>query len=886
MFGLLSYQHSYNLGDEIQSIAAQQYLPRTDFLIDRDTSIENPNYDIRDSKHIISNGWFDGNYCQFPYSSNINPLFISFHINETDHSLDSMYSILDNKKIAFKSISSHTHYLKQYQPIGCRDLNTVKILQQQGISAYFSGCLTLTLNNPFTSRNGEILIVDSHILCPTILNSLIPENIRNKAIYITQSLTQITPHHDKMQLAQAFLNRLAQAKLVITSRLHTVLPCVAFNTPVVFIYHDLTDIRFSGLLPFFKHYTTGDKLDIDLELYRNPPKSPELLKLISNLKNNVISWVDTNIIHHNQMHPLNDLIEGNTIISVCMNRHDHLIQTLPTWIATKPQEIIIVDWGSTPPINSIIDQIKCQSDISKQPNIRLVRVNGVSNWVLTYAFNLAFRLTQTTNVLKVDCDSLLNSDFFQYHNLNANTDINSKTIFFTGDWQQARDDNEKHLNGVIYVKRNDFFKIGGYNELITTYGYDDCDLYQRLECVSRRLRLNFNLIQHVPHTNLIRTSLTNQTQSRVDIEIEKNRLISELKLWTPQSLFSTFVETTTNQFQYLSSQQLSDTLRQTCQLKAIKNREYVLKLNPKPKKLYIAVMNGLGNRLRTLASAACVAQACHRQLVIIWIADSHCQAEFSDLFKHNYLVNHAIIISDPKLVQFENINYDWNYDWNHNFEILPTYDQRDGLDIYNYMTGQYQPINLMVDSDILVISASVLQSPQTNWKLESHWLNHLEPTDSILSIIYNFTQNLNFSELIGVHVRMGQDPTIYSYEDFSHYSIQAKKSLIKWRENSHWSTFLQEMDNYIKINPNQQFFLCCDNPNAYEMIANYKDYQSRVIYIKRDHYDRDLQQIKGALIDLILLSKTKILLGSNWSSFTEVAHRLGNQSLRLAGHDF
>ena len=46
----------------------------------------------------------------------------------------------------------------------------------------------------------------------------------------------------------------------------------------------------------------------------------------------------------------------------------------------------------------------------------------------------------------------------------------------------------------MYVKRQDFFKVGGYNELITTYGYDDCDLYERLEKHSKRLLLNLDSV--------------------------------------------------------------------------------------------------------------------------------------------------------------------------------------------------------------------------------------------------------------------------------------------------------------------------------------------------------------------------------------------------------
>ncbi len=62
--------------------------------------------------------------------------------------------------------------------------------------------------------------------------------------------------------------------------------------------------------------------------------------------------------------------------------------------------------------------------------------------------------------------------------------------------------------------------------------------------------------------------------------------------------------------------------------------------------------------------------------------------------------------------------------------------------------------------------------------------------------------------------------------------------------------------------------------------------QKHIIYVKRNCYDRSQAQIQTALIDMLLLSKTKVIWGSNWSSFTEIAHRIGGQQLRLAGVDF
>ena len=67
----------------------------------------------------------------------------------------------------------------------------------------------------------------------------------------------------------------------------------------------------------------------------------------------------------------------------------------------------------------------------------------------------------------------------------------------------------------------------------------------------------------------------------------------------------------------------------------MQNRKYMLrraKLN-----LYIEPKNGLGNRLRALASAYVIAKNTNRKLIVVWLKDEHCEADFFDLFDKNYI---------------------------------------------------------------------------------------------------------------------------------------------------------------------------------------------------------------------------------------------------------
>ena len=77
-------------------------------------------------------------------SENINPFYISFHINN---------DLNDYRMI---------NHLKKYQPIGCRDKKTYNKLLKKGIKAYFSGCITTTLDIHYyqkeNSRGKEIYL--------------------------------------------------------------------------------------------------------------------------------------------------------------------------------------------------------------------------------------------------------------------------------------------------------------------------------------------------------------------------------------------------------------------------------------------------------------------------------------------------------------------------------------------------------------------------------------------------------------------------------------------------------------------------------------------------------------------------------------------------------
>ena len=230
-----------NIGDDIQTLAAINFLKKkgiTEYtFINREKLID---YDGEPVK-LIMNGWYMHNINKFPPSDKITPIFISVHINKE-------HLIINN-----------INYFKKYEPIGCRDEGTVELFKKYKIDSYFTGCLTLLFDDVKEKTGGKYL-VDINTKCNYIPNIEFDTSKYTNYQVIEHELNGIPSNitlNDRLIIAEKLLNKYRTAELVITSRLHCILPCRAFNTDSIFIHKNyLNDPRFSGL----KNIINGDTI--------------------------------------------------------------------------------------------------------------------------------------------------------------------------------------------------------------------------------------------------------------------------------------------------------------------------------------------------------------------------------------------------------------------------------------------------------------------------------------------------------------------------------------------------------------------------------------------------------------------------------------------------
>jgi len=278
------------------------------------------------------------------------------------------------------------------------------------------------------------------------------------------------------------------------------------------------------------------------------------------------------------LNPYNKKIgQGISLFTAVKNRKDALAESLKTWISNDQiDEIIIVDWSSDESLIPLVEKYQ-------NGKIILAIVRNQPNWILSHAYNLGARLTSKLKILKMDADVKILPGFFEHHTLKPG-------MFFTGNWKNARDENEKHLHGISLMFRESFFLVNGYNEFVKSYGWDDIDLYHRLENQGlKRTDFKNDTLLHLPHDG--RTSYQNHMSFINSINDTEKSLLNSLvnrfitssyKQWTTkEKLMSFSIQHENNNVIYCTQDEedcniIPPEIMLQCESKAIIERFYEL----------------------------------------------------------------------------------------------------------------------------------------------------------------------------------------------------------------------------------------------------------------------------------------------------------------------
>lgn len=459
------------------------------------------------------------------------------------------------------------------------------------------------------------------------------------------------------------------------------------------------------------------------------------------------------------------------------------------------------------------------------PRIKVIRLVDKTKWCLSKAYNIAFHHASCNIIMKMDTD---------YKLLDSNFFLKhklQKNVFFAGNWRNGRNENEHHLNGFIYIFKHDFFRINGYSEHILTYGRDDEDLYERLRCSNiKRLDIGHDFIYHIPHSDSLRTINQHLKTSNCHDEIIHNE---SLPLWKSSNQRQAFFSIPSNK-----------------QLFFISSFPFFI----------IQPHHGLGNRLRAFMSALHFSHLHNMTIVLQWIKDEHIQADFNDIFDSQF----------PLI--YENTKQHFDLGGSHYNYVDDDKDHNKGT-----------PLKFN-NSSIHAKSNCILNFDNDNISDMSFRLRSLHIKKSLLNSIPHFN-----SYTIGVHIRM--DSVMSSPCELSSNYSQNNFSLTKnARSKCNYKHFIPIIKQYI-LSHNCNFFICTDTPAVLHTLKSL--FPNRIIFNNFNSTDtivnRSASSISNAFIDMISLSKCNALIGSTWSSFSEVAQYFRETPfdfVKLAGEDF
>jgi len=251
---------SANIGDNIQTLAVDYLYKKMGIekkdIVDINNEVELQEYDGEEYVVMPMAGYFSlfKSFKQLPTSKKIIPVFFSFEMSNEEECDDII------------------PYLKMYEPIGCRDEATSNLLKSKGVESFVSGCLSITLPKRDLQQScnaDKVFLVD----VPKSLENYIPDELKHNAVEMHHCFNigqnYMTDKDVKKidEYANSVLERYRnEAKLVVTSRLHALIPCIAMGIPVIFANENFDD-RFSWidkLIPLY-NYKTFDTINWNVQ---------------------------------------------------------------------------------------------------------------------------------------------------------------------------------------------------------------------------------------------------------------------------------------------------------------------------------------------------------------------------------------------------------------------------------------------------------------------------------------------------------------------------------------------------------------------------------------------------------------------------------------------
>lgn len=257
------------------------------------------------------------------------------------------------------------------------------------------------------------------------------------------------------------------------------------------------------------------------------------------------------------------------------------------------------------------------------------------------------------------------------------------------------------------------------------------------------------------------------------------------------------------------------------------------------KKIVFCPSGGLANRMRAFASCINLSIDVNAELDLVWLYNSECSSEFEKLFEipqFSWLSNRKISAA--------------------NFYLHPS-NKFFFLRFLREYIFDIQIINLKnIELEVLNNFSKIYITNHHAFYEKYNLTQLFKPVREIDTIINQVVARFN-SETIGMHIRRTDNLKAIRNNTIEQYDTYIRNSVLS---NSQVNFFLATDDEQIKIHLLNQY---PQNIIVYDSILS-----------------RNCQLgVKDAVIEMWCLSKTSKIIGSHYSSFSEIAAELGGINL-------
>jgi len=189
-----------------------------------------------------------------------------------------------------------------------------------------------------------------------------------------------------------------------------------------------------------------------------------------------------------------------SICTTCMNRLDNLKETLPKNIEDTDYpnvEFVLLNYNSSDGLEEWIrENMMSHIDSGK---LVYYKTSEPEHFRMGHSRNVAFKLSTGEIANNVDADNFIGKGFIEVINKLAEL-CPERAVFAKG---------KRMMHGRIGLYKNEFLTLGGYDEDLTGYGFDDHNLVYRAMALGHRFMWWNHLGEFM---NRIKTSSRDKTK--------------------------------------------------------------------------------------------------------------------------------------------------------------------------------------------------------------------------------------------------------------------------------------------------------------------------------------------------------------------------------------